>query len=155
MVLTSLLLAAGSATASEVALKGGMSIIDGTWLNQMLTGIAAIIGAVGGIVATLTYCNRRDAKKEKAQRPLDSDDLYVRCAECAEHRKAINSRIDNIQPMLERISNQVEQSSSRAEERAVQLHRRLDPIVERVAANSAKIDVFEELARKAAAGGTK
>jgi len=147
--------AAGSATASDVALKGGMSIIDGTWLNQMLTGIAAIIGAVGGIVATLTYCNRRDAKKERAQRPVDSDDRYVTQLECKQHRCAIDRRIDALTPMLKQISDAVERSASRAEERAVQLHRRLDPIVEKVAANSAKIEMFEELASKATVGGKK
>nr|AIF26384.1 hypothetical protein [uncultured bacterium fosmid pJB16B1] len=143
-----LLLSAGSATAAEVALKGGMSLIDGTFITALFVGLSSVITAIG----TVMWCKNRAEKKQQKQRPLDSDDLYVRCAECAEHRKAINSRIDNIQPMLERISNQVEQSSSRAEERAVQLHRRLDPIVERVAANSAKIDVFEELARKSTLG---
>jgi len=141
--------AAGSATASDVALKGGMSLIDGTFITACLMGIASIISACGGVI----WANKRNEKK--AQRPVDSDDRYVTQLECKSHRCAIERRIDSIIHMLNQISDAVERSASRAEERAVQLHRRLDPIVEKVSSNSAKIEVFEDLARKATVGGKK
>jgi len=145
----SISLAAGSATASDVALKGGMSLIDGTFITACLMGIASIISACGGVI----WANKRNDKK--AQRPLDTDDTYVTHGECKSHRCALEKRIDSITPMLKQISDAVERSASRAEERAVQLHRRLDPIVERVAANSAKIELFENLARQSTIGGKK
>jgi len=148
MELSSILLAAGSATASDVALKGGMSIIDGTFITAVFTGMAAVIGSI----STLMWCKHKAGKQ---QRPLDTDDTYVTHGECKSHRCALEKRIDSITPMLKQISDAVERSATRAEERAVQLHRRLDPIVERVAANSAKIDMFEELARQATVGGHK
>jgi len=143
MELETLLLAAGSATASDVALKGGMSIIDGTWLNQMLTGIAAIIGAVGGIVATLTYCNRRDAKKEKAQRPVDSDDRYVTQLECKQHRCALAKRIDDFGPTLERIFKKLTEIDRKDEDRINSVHRRVDPLIEKLAATSAEVEMLK------------
>jgi len=144
-----LLIAAGSATASDVALKGGMSLIDGTFITACLMGIAAIISACGGVI----WANKRNAAK--AARPLDSDDTWVTHGECKAHRCALEKRIDELGPALNRIFKKLNENDQRSEDRSLQLHRRLDPVIEKVAANSAKIGMFEELARQATVGGKK
>ena len=54
------------------------------------------------------------------------------------------------QPMETQQVGPLDEIDTRAEQRSENLHRRLDPIIEKVAANSAKIDVFESTVREAA-----
>lgn len=142
------LLAAGTATASGVALGGGMSLVDPTLVTALLTGVAAVVGSV----STLLWCRRRDGK---AARPLDSDDTFVTHGECKSHRCAIETRLDEIGPALGRIFAKLSENDHKSEERSLHLHRRLDPVVEKVAANAARIGLFESLAREATVGGRK
>lgn len=85
----------------------------------------------------------------KIKRPLDSDDTYVTHKECKEHRCALEKRIDQLAPALERIDHKIDANEAKAEQRAVDLHRRLDPVVQKVASNSAKVETVEELAKAA------
>jgi len=155
MEFSTLLLAAGSATASDVALKGGMSLIDGTFITAVFTGMAAVISAIG----TLLYCNRRSAKKEDDLRTHIANELrtkivndpvnvkhqpaYVTCDECAAHRSAISKRIDELGPALERIFKKLSDNDKRSEERANQMHRRVDPLIEKLAATSAEVEMMK------------
>jgi len=129
---------AGSATAQEVALRGGMSLIDGTFITACLMGIAAIISACGGVI----WANKRNEKK--AQRPLDTDDTFVTHGECKAHRCAIEKRIETIGPTLERIFKKLTEIDRKDEDRINSVHRRVDPLIEKLAANSAKIEMIEK-----------
>ena len=118
------------------------------------TGIMISSGAVGAICGVVgTWIKSKVAQKQA--RPVDSDDRYVTQLECRQHRCAIEKRIDDNLEILRRIPAMIEESDRKAEKRSVDLHRRLDPIVEKVAANSAKIELFEDLARKTTVGGKK
>lgn len=143
--------AAGSATASDIALKNGMSLIDGTFITACLMGIAAIISACGGVI----WANRRNKKA----RPVDTDDRFVTMGECKQHRCAIEKQIAAVGPALNRIFNKLNDIDQRSEQRAVKLHERIGPIAERVAADNAKIDtiskVVEAALGKSTVGGKK
>jgi len=132
---------AGEASAKELAISGGMSLIDGTFITAMLSGITGILGVVGIII----WKSRRDEKK---RRPLDSKDLYVTCQQCQDHRAAIGRRIDELGPALNRIFDRIALNDKRSEERANQMHRRIDPLIERVAAHKADIENLKEQSRK-------
>ena len=75
---------------------------------------------------------------------------FVTCGECKQHRQAIGKRIDTIETSTRSILSKLDDIDNRAEQRSENLHRRLDPIIEKVAANSAKIDFFESTVRDAA-----
>lgn len=123
-------------------------------------GIACAVGGTAlGALATLLgswirarYGQKKTVTPEPSPFPVQQQGPFVTTGECKQHRCAIEKRIDAIMPMLKDISNQISSSSARAEERAVQLHRRLDPIVEKVAANAAELDLIKEINFK---GGKK
>ena len=79
---------------------------------------------------------------------------YVTCGECKQHRAAIGKRIDTIETSTRTIINKLDEIDTRAEQRSENLHRRLDPIIEKVAANSAKVDMIENTVREAAKAAT-
>lgn len=112
------------------------------------TGIMISSGAVGAICGVVgTWLKSKVGTKIK--RPLDSDDTYVTHKECKEHRCALEKRIDQLAPALERIDHKIDANEAKAEQRAVDLHRRLDPVVQKVASNSAKVETVEELVKAA------
>lgn len=118
------------------------------------TGIVISSGAVGAICGVVgTWIKSRMGVKQK--RPLDSDDLFVTQQQCQQHRCAIEKRIDDNLEILRKIPAMIEESDRKAEKRSCDLHRRLDPVVEKVAANAAKIEVFENLAKSSSIGGKK
>lgn len=143
-----IILAAGSAVATDVALKGGMSLVDGSLVTAVFTGMAAVIGSI----STLMWCRHRAGKR---QRPLDTDDTYVTHGECKAHRCALEKRIDELGPALNRIFRKLNENDQRSEDRSLQLHRRLDPVIEKVAANSASVEMLKGLARDSSAGGQR
>jgi len=136
-MLAFLIATAGSATASDVDLKGGMSLIDGTFITACLMGIASIISACGGVI----WANKRNEKK--AQRPVDSDDTYVTHGECKSHRCALSKRIDELGPTLERIFKKLNENDKKDEERINSVHRRVDPLIEKLAATAAEVEMMK------------
>lgn len=117
---------------------------DGAWIST--AAISALCAGVGAILGKLW------PSKVRVKRPLDTNDTFVTTDQCKQHRCALEKRIDEIKPLLKDISEKLSSSSARAEERAVQLHRRLDPIVEKVAANAAELDLIKDINFK---GGKK
>ena len=111
--------------------------MDFDGITMSTAAISAIVGGVG------TWLKMRPRNR------------FVTCDQCAEHRAAIEKRIDEIGPALGRVFKKLDENDKRAEDRSEKLHRRLDPIVEKVAANSAEIQAFKEIAAKAAIGGQK
>ena len=80
---------------------------------------------------------------------------FVTCDQCAEHRKAISARIDDIGPALGRVFKKLDDNDKKAEERSIQTHRRLDPLVEEIGRLRGKVEYIETAAVQATIGGKK
>ena len=123
--------------------------VDG--INLAIGGgaVTAIAGVVGA------YIKAKFGKTEIPQ-PMETSQVgpFVTCGECKQHRAAINKRIDTIESSTRRIIDKLDEIDTRAEQRSENLHRRLDPIIEKVAANSAKVETMENTIREAAKAAT-
>ena len=119
--------------------------VDGVNLAIGGGAVTAIAGVVGA------YIKAKFGKTEIPQ-PMETQQVgpFVTCGECKQHRAAIGKRIDTIETSTRTIINKLDEIDTRAEQRSENLHRRLDPMIEKVAANSAKIDFFENTVRDAA-----
>jgi len=119
--------------------------VDGVNLAIGGTAVTAIAGVVGA------YIKAKFGKTQIPQ-PMETQQVgpFVTCGECKQHRQAIGKRIDTIETSTRTIINKLDEIDTRAEQRSENLHRRLDPIIEKVAANTAKIDFFESTVRDAA-----
>ena len=119
--------------------------VDGVNLAIGGGAVTAIAGVVGA------YIKAKFGKTQIPQ-PMETQQVgpFVTCGECKQHRAAIGKRIDTIETSTRTIINKLDEIDTRAEQRSENLHRRLDPIIEKVAANSAKIDFFESTVREAA-----
>ena len=128
--------------------------VDGISLTVGGAAVSALAGVVGA------YIKAKFGKTQIPQ-PMETQQVgpFVTCGECKQHRAAIGKRIDTIETSTRTIINKLDEIDTRAEQRSENLHRRLDPIIEKVAANSAKIETFEftvrEAAKAATIGGTK
>ena len=119
--------------------------VDG--INLAIGGgaVTAIAGVVGA------YIKAKFGKTEIPQ-PMETQQVgpFVTCGECKQHRQAIGKRIDTIEESTRTIINKLDEIDNRAEQRSENLHRRLDPIIEKVAANSAKVEMMDAVIRDAA-----
>lgn len=119
--------------------------VDG--INLAIGGgaVTAIAGVVGA------YIKAKFGKTEIPQ-PMETQQVgpFVTCGECKQHRAAIGKRIDTIETSTRSILNKLDEIDTRAEQRSENLHRRLDPIIEKVAANSAKVEMMDAVIRDAA-----
>ncbi len=124
--------------------------VDGVSLTVGGAAVSAVAGVVGA------WIKARYGKTEVPQ-PLETERVgpYVTCGECKQHRAAIGKRIDGIEATSGAILRKLDEIDTRAEERAQQTHRRLDPFIEKVAANSEAIDNLKQLAFNATMGGHK
>ena len=138
-----MLIAAIEASAKAAEVSGGMSLISTEFVTALLTGVAGIIST------TLVYFKMK-AKSDsvKIRRPLDSDDVYVTQGQCQQHRCALEKRIDQIGPAINRIFNKLCENDRKSEERTIRLHERLEPVIEKVAANSAVLELLKMKERK-------
>ena len=123
--------------------------VDG--INLAIGGgaVTAIAGVVGA------YIKAKFGKTEIPQ-PMETQQVgpFVTCGECKQHRAAIGKRIDTIEDSTRTIINKLDEIDNRAEQRSENLHRRLDPIIEKVAANSAKVEMMDAVIRDAAKAAT-
>lgn len=119
--------------------------VDGVNLAVGGGAVTAIAGVVGAWI-------KAKFGKTQIPQPMETQQVgpFVTCGECKQHRAAIGKRIDTIETSTRTIINKLDEIDTRAEQRSENLHRRLDPIIEKVAANSAKIDFFESTVRDAA-----
>lgn len=128
--------------------------VDGVNLAIGGTAVMAIAGVVGA------YIKAKFGKTQIPQ-PMETTQVgpFVTCNDCKQHRAAISKRIDTIETSTRTIINKLDEIDTRAEQRSENLHRRLDPIIEKVAANSAKVEmmdaVIRDAAKAAAVGGKK
>ena len=123
--------------------------VDGVNLAIGGTAVTAIAGVVGA------YIKAKFGKTEIPQ-PMETQQVgpFVTCGECKQHRAAIGKRIDTIETSTRTIINKLDEIDTRAEQRSENLHRRLDPIIEKVAANSAKVEMMDAVIRDAAKAAT-
>ena len=119
--------------------------VDGVSLTIGSAAVTAIAGVAGA------YIKAKFGKPEIPQ-PMETAQVgpFVTCGECKQHRAAIGKRIDSIETSTRTILAKLDEIDTRAETRSENLHRRLDPIIEKVATNAAKIDLFESTVRAAA-----
>ena len=117
-------------------------------------GVYIASGALSTIAGVaITYLKMRKPQPRTIENdPLNVNtrDKYVTCGECKQHRAAIGKRIDTIETSTRTIINKLDEIDTRAEQRSENLHRRLDPIIEKVAANSAKVEMMDAVIRDAA-----
>ncbi len=114
-------------------------------------------GAVSAIAGIAGAWIKAKFGKTTVPQPLETKeaDRFVTCDQCAEHRKAINARIDDIGPALGRVFKKLDENDKRAEERAQATHRRLDPFIQEIGAVRGKIEIIEKAATNATIGGKK
>ena len=123
--------------------------VDGVSLTMGGAAVTAIAGVAGA------YIKAKFGKTQIPQ-PMETSQVgpFVTCGECKQHRAAIGKRIDTIETSTRTIINKLDEIDTRAEQRSENLHRRLDPRIEKVAANSAKVDMIENAVREAAKAAT-
>ena len=119
--------------------------VDGVSLTMGGAAVTAIAGVAGA------YIKAKFGKTQIPQ-PMETQQVgpFVTCGECKQHRQAIGKRIDTIETSTRTIINKLDEIDTRAEQRSENLHRRLDPIIEKVAANSAKVEMMDAVIRDAA-----
>ena len=123
--------------------------VDGVNLAIGGSAVTAIAGVAGA------WIKARFGKTQIPQ-PMETSQVgpYVTCGECKQHRAAIGKRLDTVESSTRTIINKLDEIDTRAEQRSENLHRRLDPIIEKVASNSAKVDMMEGVIRNAANAAT-
>ena len=123
--------------------------VDGVNLAVGGGAVTAIAGVVGAWI-------KAKFGKTQIPQPMETQQVgpFVTCGECKQHRAAIGKRIDTIETSTRTIINKLDEIDTRAEQRSENLHWRLDPIIEKVAANSAKVDMIENTVREAAKAAT-
>ena len=123
--------------------------VDGVNLAVGGGAVTAIAGVVGAWI-------KAKFGKTQIPQPMETQQVgpFGTCGECKQHRAAIGKRIDTIETSTRTIINKLDEIDTRAEQRSENLHRRLDPIIEKVAANSAKVDMIENTVREAAKAAT-
>ena len=114
-------------------------------------------GAVSAIAGIAGAWIKAKFGKTTVPQPLETreEPRFVTCDQCAEHRKAISARIDDIGPALGRVFKKLDENDKRAEERAQATHRRLDPFIQELGAVRGKIEIIEKSATNATIGGKK
>ena len=114
-------------------------------------------GAVSALAGIAGAWIKAKFGKTTVPQPLETreEPRFVTCDQCAEHRKAINARINDIGPALGRVFKKLDENDKRAEERAQATHRRLDPFIQEIGAVRGKIEIIEKAATNATIGGKK
>ena len=113
----------------------------------------AAVSAIAGIAGA--WIKARYGRTNFPQ-PMETQQVgpFVTCGECKQHRAAIGKRIDSVENSTRTILQKLDEIDTRAEVRSENLHRRLDPIIEKVAANSAQIKMIDTTIRDAAKAAT-
>ena len=124
--------------------------VDGISLTVGGAAVSALAGVAGAFI-------KAKFGKTQIPQPMETQQVgpYVTCGECKQHRAAIGKRIDTIETSTRTIINKLDEIDTRAETRSENLHRRLDPIVAQVAANSEAVDFIKKAAINATVGGKK
>jgi len=159
-----ILATAGSATASDVALNGGMSIIDGTFITSVFMGIACVFGSVTTLVGVILwgrrFLNKHDAElrtkiANELQARVINDPLNVKSIndcisvkECNRRMAEMDARICKVEQNLtlgiQGIIAKLDAMDSKSEDRAEKLHRRVDVISDRTSQMMGEINMIKD-----------
>ena len=113
-------------------------------------GIIIGSGAVGAICGVVgTWIKAKIAQKKA--RPVDSDDRYVTQLECKNCRDALSKRIDELGPIFQKLS----ENDKRSEDRSLQIHRRIDPLIEKLSETKGRVDTLDNAISTALTAATK
>ena len=123
--------------------------VDGISLTVGGAAVSALAGVAGAYI-------KAKFGKTNIPQPMETQQVgpFVTCGECKQHRAALGKRIDTVESSTSTIINKLDEIDTRAETRSENLHRRLDPIIEKVAANSAQIQMIDATIRAAAKSAT-
>ena len=135
-------------------------------LSEIIQGGGLVLS--GGVVMKLLDWARsawtaRNQRTEIAPDPLnvhtEKKPSYVPVAECnrrmCEHAERMTRLEGEVKASNAAVIKKLDDIDTRAEERALATHRRLDPIIGKVAANSEAIDNIKRLAFDSTMGGHK
>lgn len=124
--------------------------VDGISLTVGGAAVSALAGVAGAFI-------KAKFGKTQIPQPMETQQVgpFVTCGECKQHRAAIGKRIDTIETSTRTIINKLDEIDTRAETRSENMHRRLDPIVAQVAANSEAVDFIKKAAINSTVGGKK
>ena len=135
----------GSASAQGLDLKGGMSLIDGSMITAIFTGMAAVIGAIGGVFWKV----HRDKVKAEIPQPCEVH-CQVDCIsvqECNRRMSEFNNRLCHVEQKLgsvfETILTKLDDMDSKSEKRSIDLHRRVDVISEKTAETAGAVELIK------------
>ena len=136
-----------------------VNIISGDLITAIFTGMAAVISAIGGILWGGRNLKKKLAEQESDLRTTIANELrakitndplhvqqqgpFVSIGECKQYRCAMEKRLDGALASVEKLPAMIEDLDKKAEKRSVDLHRRLDPIAERCAANTEAIEFLK------------
>jgi SpoVK/Ycf46/Vps4 family AAA+-type ATPase len=133
---------------------------------ELTDGLTLTLGATttGFIVKELVaWVRGRNQRTEIAPDPLnvhtEKKPSYVPVAECnrrmCEHAERMTRLEGEVKESNAAVIKKLDEIDSRAEERAQATHRRLDPMIGQVAANTEAIGNIKQLAFNATMGGKK
>lgn len=152
----------GSASAQALDLKG-MNFIDGDTIKTIFAFLGCAVTGLFTYLKMKVSMDKKLSEQEDHLRTKIAEELkakivndplhvqhqgpYMTVGECKQHRCALEKRIDEIGPAINRIFKKLNENDTRAEDRANLLHRRLDPVIERVAANSAQLELLKGMGK--------
>lgn len=100
-------------------------------------------GAIATVCALLTtYLKLAHDRRVKIERV---DEQPVTKKECKERRCEMQAQIQAIIPALQKIETTLKENDRKSEERAINLNRRIDPLLEKVAANMAESEIIKKM----------
>ena len=145
-----------------------MEVSDGLTLTLGGTTLALVAKEI------FAWLRSRNQKTEIAQDPLNvkgdinmrRDQKYVSTGEFNERMKKVDGDIaavrNDVSMLRSDITNsnravidKLDEIDKRSEDRAIALNRRMDPIIEKVAANSEAVDFIKKAAINSTVGGKK
>ena len=100
----------------------------------------SILGTLIGVWIKARYSR---TKIEPDPLNVNKTEKYITRGECKNYRCALEKRIDEFAPALERIFKKLNENDQKSEARSTQLHRRLDPIIEKTAAHQEAISLIK------------
>ena len=118
-------------------------------MDAETTGIVISSGAVGALCTLgaawikAKFGQRAKVEADPSPFPVQQQGPFVTVGECKQHRCALEKRIDALGPALNRIFKKLSENDHRSEDRSLHLHRRIDPVVEKLAATAATFEMMK------------
>lgn len=101
------------------------------------------------------YGEKSKIEPDPSPFPVQQQGPYVTTGECKQHRCAIEKRIDILSAGNQKVLDKLDELDQRSEERAIALNRRIDPMLEKLSATAATVDMLKTAAQKSTIGGRK